>query len=224
MMLNSLQTLFTGPNLLALATCLLLLEILRQQTLKPTTQKSLQNLLTQTSLTTKATALLVVSWSLLLAIQAIQTGNPSQIAAACLLGCLTSLGLQIHTLRKTTHHLARLIMEETIAIISLAKDKSQEIHLWFKKSGAEWPPVQIHISESHITRPVTSCSPKIREKISQLIQKTNAFKNKEFQSDLKKTLHDAGVTHPMDIEGNQSIREIQNFLEETLLNPTPTKP
>lgn len=220
-MINTLENLMTLPNLLGVATSLLLLTILQQQTATPTCRTKLQSSLNQANTTTKMTALLVVGWSLLLAFEIVQWQTPSHIAAICLLGCLISLGLQIHSIRSLTHKLSEALMEETVAIISLFKDKSQEVHLWFKKTGQEWPPLEIQVGENHLTQPLQKCSPEDKEKIRELMRKTKAFENKEFQRDFRKTLQSAGVSHPVDVQGNDHIREIQTFLEETLLNPTP---
>lgn len=219
-MTDPFESLLTLPNLLGGATSLLLLEVLRRQTPLTTCRVKLQNSLNYANATTKVTALLVVGWSLLLAFEVVQWQTPSHLAAICLLGCLISLGLQIHSIRRLTHQLSEVLMEETVAIISLFKEQSQEIHLWFKKTGQEWPPLEIQVGEDHITQPLQNCTPEAKEKIRELMRKTKAFENKEFQADFKKTLQSAGVTHPLDVQGNQHIRELQTFLEETLLGQT----
>jgi hypothetical protein len=220
-MTSTLENLLTIPNLLGVATSLLLLTVLKQQTPTPTCRPKLQSSLHHANTTTKITALLVVGWSLLLAFEIVQWQTPSHIAAICLLGCLISLGLQIHSIRGLTHKLSEVLMEETVAIISLFKDKSQEMHLWFKKTGQEWPPLEIQVGENHLTQPLQNCTPETKEKVRELMRKTKAFENKEFQKDFRETLQKAGVSHPVDVQGNDHIREIQTFLEETLLNQTP---
>jgi len=217
---NLLDLLATPSNLLGAVSCFLLLEVLRLQTLAPKCRSKLQDLLDRTTLTTKITALLVLAWSLLLSLEIVKWQSPSQIAAVCLLGCLLSLSLQLHTIKKTTLRISELLMDETVAIISLFKDHSKEMHIWFKKTGQEWPPLQIQIGDTHLTQTLEKCPPESIQIVRELMKKTKAFENKTFQNDFRKTLISAGASHPMDVDGHHHIREIQTFLEETLLSHT----
>jgi hypothetical protein len=203
--------------LLAIATGVLFLEILRQQTIQTQNKQKLEGLLEKINLTTKISAGLVLTWGAILIYDILTQGNHKELASICLLGTIIAVGLQIHAIQKTSEKITEILLIDTIAVISLLKGKSEEIRLWFKKTGQEWPPIRIEVGQYHITQPLKTCPQEATHELTEIIEATEAFKNKEFQEDFRKTLQMAGVTHPVDIEGNEKIKGLQTFLQETLL-------
>ena len=204
-------------KILAIATCLLFCEVLRQKKLNPTQEKKLENLIVLLQTTKKVTSMLILSWGAILVFQILTKSSRWELSLVSLLGCLATIHIQIHNIKKASENLTKVLLKNTVAVISFIKPNSEDIQIWFKKTGEEWPRLKIEIGQNHFPTPLTEYPTRPVEKISQLFRTSQAFENKHFQKEFKKTLNEAGVSHPMDIEGNATIKELQTFLENTLI-------
>jgi len=221
-MIPLLTSIATPLNFLSIATAILLVEVFHLQKPSPQDKAKLQKRLDRIETTTKISTFLLIAWAFTLLLPPTHKSEMLYHIPG-LIGCLLAITLQIQLSKQTTWDMAKILSNETIAIISLFKHKKLETTIWFKKTGDEWPPIRIEAGYSHITSPLHLCSSQLNHEIKERIQSSEAFNNEEFQSEFKKTLRGAGVTHPIDITGNDYIPELHAFLEKTLL-PKPIIP